>query len=126
MGVLRAIRMIAGVLLAPDDAAGRAALASCLAQGNQPPTAFDRAWCDEVVESHLVDGRFCEGNVSMTIDAAGRKQRRCIPRAQLERKQEAAARDPLPARPATSAGPSRATVIVGGLALGLAAYFVLR
>ena len=118
--------MIAGVLLAPDDAAGRAALASCLARGNQPPTAFDRAQCDEVVSGHLVGGRYCVGNVLMTLDEKGQKVRRCIPQAQIDRKLEIMAKDPLPPRPSPASSPSRATIVVAGLAVGLVAYLALR
>ena len=117
--------MIAGVVLAPDDAAGRAALASCLARGNQPPTAFDRAQCDEVVASGMVDGRYCAGNVLMSLDANGQKVRRCIPQAQIDRKLEIMAKDPLPPRP-PPLGSSRTPLVLAGLAIGLAAYFVLR
>lgn len=118
--------MIAGVVLAPDDAAGRAALETCLAKGNQPPTAFDRAQCDEVVSGHIVDGRYCVGNVLMTLDAKGQKVRQCIPQAQIDRKLEIMAKDPLPPRPSPASSPSRTTIVVAGLALGLVAYFVLR
>ncbi len=117
--------MIAALTLATDDAAGRAALAACLARGNQPPTAFDRAQCDEVVASGMVGGRYCEGSVSMTLDASGAKVKKCIPRSVVDAKVDAIKNSPLPP-PKVDVPMSLGAKVAIGAALGLAAYFALR
>lgn len=117
--------MIAALTLASDDAAGRAAHAACLARGNQPPTAFDRAQCDEVIASGMVGGRYCEGSVSMTVDSAGIKQRVCIPRSVVDAKVEAIKNSPLPP-PRVEVPMSVGAKVAIGVAIGLAAYFALR
>lgn len=117
--------MIAALTLAPDDVDGRKAFDDCLARGNQPPTAFDRAQCEEVVRTGIVDGRYCAGTVEMFLDANGNKARRCIPRAVVDQKLEIMKRDPLPPRPSAPSS-SRVPLIAASVALGIAAYFVLR
>ncbi len=117
--------MIAALTLASDDAAGRAALAACLARGNQPPTAFDHAQCDEVISSGMVGGRYCEGSVAMSVDASGIKQRTCIPRSVVEAKVEAIKNSPLPP-PRIDVPLSTGAKVAIGLGIGIAAYFALR
>lgn len=120
--VPRGARVIAALALAPDDVDGRRAFDDCLARGNQPTTALDRAECEQLVTSGMVGGRYCRGSVVMTIDPAGAKTKRCVPQEQVDAKLEASRRDPLPPRAPTS----RAPLVLGGVALGVLAYVFLR
>lgn len=108
-----------GVLLAADDADGKAHLARCLALPNA-----NAVECDQELTDHMVNGRYCQGNVRLFLDANGKRATECIPQAVVDRKLEAEAKAPLPSRalpPALSTGKK---VAIGAAAL-LAVGFLL-
>lgn len=112
--------------LQADDALARQKLAECLASKTNDPGAGSH--CEEVVASHLVDGRYCDGNVLLDLDPAGNKRRTCIPAAVIDRKLEIMKKDPLPPRPPPlgSGGPSKTTIGLVVAAVVVGAFFALR
>jgi len=67
------------------------ALAYCLQQGGT------QADCQADVADHMVGGAYCDGDVSIAIDASGARVVTCIPTAVIERKLAAMKGSPLPA-----------------------------
>lgn len=89
-------------------------LAACLAVG------LDRPTCDEVIESRMVDGVYCDG--STIIDANGR---RCITAAALERRRAAIAADPYERPELTTKLPTPSWAVPLTLSLSIRALFAL-
>lgn len=108
--------MIAALALLPDDAAGRARLARCLA--GDPSTgrpAMSRADCEEIVGSEIDDaGRWCDGHLVIEL-VNGVRRKRCVGRAILEEREKTREREPLPKK--TTGGGLSPLLIVGGLAV---------
>jgi len=67
------------------------ALAYCLQTGGT------QADCQADVADHMVGGAYCDGDVSIALDASGARVVTCIPTAVIERKLAAMKASPLPA-----------------------------
>lgn len=126
--------MIAALSLLPDDAAGRARLAECLAR-----PGFTRGDCEQDILASMVAGRFCDGATTLQTTEApppARCEKRangfkcCFPKEVVDAKKAARAADPLPSKSATThAAPSRPSttaLVVGGAIVVGGLYLLLR
>ncbi len=88
------------------------ALAACLARG-----AWDKATCEEVVDSNMVGGVYCDGTIVQ--DARGK---RCVTDEQKARRAATIDQEPLK-RPAPAPAEAKPSALpwlaLGALALGL-------
>jgi hypothetical protein len=86
------------------------ALSQCVARG-----VWSRAECQEQVDAQRVAGVYCDGTI--VLDARGK---RCVPRAVVDRVQDARDGSPLPPRPDEQPSPMTPSPwIYAGAALGL-------
>ena len=119
------------LVLQSDDAAGRAALATCMAR-----PGFTRADCEESVEAGLVGGRFCDGQFSLRLEALPAPSRCvsraplagfdcCTPQEVLDRKAEAIKASPLPVKPQKTTTAVPWTAVAAGAAVLVIGAFVL-
>lgn len=91
------------------------AIVACMANGE-----LRRAECAELVDASMVDGSYCDG--SIYIDEHGR---RCISRADLDRRAAAAAASPVATRPEDRPLPTPGWAVPLTLSLSVRALFAL-